>query len=81
MSFLYKLPSDIVDIIYEYDGRYEENYSMCIDEIHRAISDQRIILSSIKPFKTTHSVMWRSMEKPFYVFMMNRIRRRRVFTI
>jgi len=81
MNVLYGLPNELVDAIYAYDGRYRNNFDKCVNELYVATEDQNIILSSVKIFKTYSAKKLSSMEcifrKPFYQFILTRIKRTR----
>lgn len=42
------LPYELVEIIYDFDGRYKINYRRCIDEINRSIRQWNITLNVLK---------------------------------
>ena len=43
-----KLPIEVVEIIYEYDGRYSKQYSVCVKDIDNAFKDLQINISMLR---------------------------------
>ena len=67
-----KLPSDVLDIIYKYDGRYYENMKNVVNDLNNKIKWSNIILEAmIGSYWYCPSELDETMITPFYKYYFN----------
>lgn len=76
-----KLPSDIVDIIYEFDGRVKKAYSDCLKELQYVAKQWTMTVSILQGVVNLpiHSKIWLSKCRDFHHFMFDYIHKKKKF--
>ncbi len=72
------LPIELIDIIYEYDGRVKKAYSDCLQEIKMIAKQWVMTLSVLKGINhlPIHSKIWLSKCQHFHHFIIDYIRKK-----
>lgn len=75
------LPSEVIDIIYEYDGRVKKAYFDCVKELQYIAKQWTITVSILQGVVNLppHSKVWLSKCQYFHYFMFDYFRKKRKF--
>lgn len=75
------LPSEVIDIIYEYDGRVKKAYLDCVKELQYIAKQWNITVSILQGVVNLpiHSKIWLSNCRDFHHFMIDNIQKKRKF--